>query len=110
MEFGFRKSDWMDDWYVLDGAPGGQPEGTAEHWRNVIAAMRAGKIWYETRVGAWLDRSVESLPRYKVYSPRNAYGNDDCVWIGAGEVEDFCREVEAELAKYDDRVSAGMGI
>ena len=82
--------------YSLTGITcGGVPEGTEQEWRDMIAAMRAGKPYRDARR---LGVSVEREGRwFEVRSPRNAYGRGDFEMIGFNETKEFCQMVESKL-------------
>jgi hypothetical protein len=77
------KSTWLDNWYMIEPHHGtGQPEGTAQEWRDILAAMKKREREYFYRVSVRFDRSGNALFR----SPRNSMENDEAV-IEAGEVD-----------------------
>ena len=85
-----RKSDWLDDWYVVDGAPFAQPEGTAAEWKEVIALMREGK---NGRPGRRVGVRMRPDGSAELRSPRNSVDEDDFAlvsdvasWISSAEL------------------------
>lgn len=89
-----RKSDWIDDWYVVDGS-WAQPEGTAAEWHMVIEAIKAKR---SEQPGRRIAVTAYDDGRVKFYSPRNCTGPDDVVRLGVDEVETWLASAEALLA------------
>jgi hypothetical protein len=100
-DFGFRASDWLDDWFVIDGCSG-QPEGPAGEWRQIVQAIRERRPLGFKRVGLSIGRDW-----IEICSPRNAYGADDHKTIFFSECEEFCKSVEAVLALHDEEFTEG---
>lgn len=103
-QFGFKKSDWLEDWYTLECGLGGTPEGTAEEWRAIVQAIRERRGQGFRRVGVSLDAAPGW---FQICSPRNCYGDRDHMPLPFESAEEFCREVEAVLAIHDAEYTLG---
>lgn len=72
-----EKSDWLDDWYVLEMPSWwytGTPEGTADEWRAIINAISEKRNLSFKRVGVWFDDDKVC----HFYSPRNSIEMTEC--------------------------------
>jgi hypothetical protein len=78
----FYKSEWLDDWYCMDGASFGQPEGTKEEWMALIEGIERGEAVRFKRVG-----TVITEYGVQFYSPRNAISADDYAFVHKDELE-----------------------
>lgn len=101
-----RKSEWLEDWFVVDGAPFGQPEGTSAEWKAAIEAIKRKERYRDAR-----RLGVRILPGgFGFYSPRNVTSEDDYVSLCAREVQEFIEQAEALLREYNHEVEKGEGI
>lgn len=76
MRLQLTKSEWIDDWYVLEGGCNwASVEGTAEEWHELARAMKkkANKSFKRCAVALQPDGS------FVFWSPRNSTGEEDSV-------------------------------
>ena len=95
MKTTLRKSEWLDDWYVIKPHHGtGQPEGTSEEWKAILEAMKKRERESFRRVGVRFDGEGNAMFR----SPRNSMNDDEAV-IPAGEVDSWISYAEGILGQ-----------
>jgi hypothetical protein len=85
-------SSWIEGWFVVEGAPFGQPEGTKEEWTEILKAMREKRPHRFKRCGVKFTQDYAYL-----YSPRNRYSEADCVALSPTEQEHFIKQAETLL-------------
>lgn len=92
-----EKSRWLSDWYVVRGSLFGDPEGTAEEWRTVIAGMKEKKPYVQggRRVAARINTNGD----VEFYSPRNSTGPYDFAEVDAADVPAWIERAEMLLAE-----------
>ena len=93
---GLRKSEWIDDWYVLSAQKGcfADPEGSSVEWRAVIAAVKNDTAIYFKRIA--VEMQADGSARF--VSPRNARDENDYVNVRAELVPAWIKAAEATLA------------
>jgi hypothetical protein len=90
-----RKSDWIDDWYVLaddDGRDVGSAsvEGTMDEWIEIAKAMKRRESCSHRRCAAhWCGH------HYSFNSPRNSMGEEACLF--GDEIDRFADSVLAQI-------------
>lgn len=100
-----RKSEWLDDWYVVDGCSA-MPEGTAEEWQQVIEALKSGK---DHRVATRI--AVRTLVwGVEFYSPRNSCDREDSVQLDKDLLPEWIAKAETLLKTEMHCVEGGEGI
>lgn len=94
------KSQWLEDWYILEGSPFGIPEGTSMEWREVIEACKEKRNCEAgLRVGVVFDEDhAEAL----FYSPRNRASDDDFAAVSYGKLPEWITIAEAVLDYWKD--------
>jgi hypothetical protein len=85
MDLRLDKSDWLSDWYVLNGGYCTIPEGTPEEWMQIAKGMRERKPVHFKRCAAWYDKNLDC---YRFCSPRNSYGESDSCSTSSGKAID----------------------
>jgi hypothetical protein len=93
--------EWMGDWFTLDGGGNrSSVEGPAAEWREVAAALRAGKgdvhhkrMCAHLQDGEWL-----------FWSPRNAVSDRDRARLAVKHGPALADHIEKVLAVYAEPV------
>lgn len=86
-----EKSDFLSDWFVVEGAPFGQPEGTARDWRAAIAAIKERK---SGTVAKRLGVAVRPTGDVEFYSAKNATDGGDHMLLAAADVPAWISHAE----------------
>jgi hypothetical protein len=91
-----RKSEYLDDWYVLEkenGRPTGFVcvEGDRSEWIGIANAMKVRESCRHKRCAA---STRDNGSRYEFYSPRNSIGTCEAELHGE-EIDRFASEVIA---------------
>ena len=94
------KSDFSDDWYVLQGGGRTSVEGPLSEWQAVAAGIRAGQNVSFRRVAC---QKVDG--GYRMWSPRNASDRDDYYFVSDTDITallasiDELEPIESEKAR-----------
>lgn len=96
-----RESEWLDDWYVVDGAPFGQPEGTAADWTQIITLLESRVSDEPAKLVGVRFRGEHAL----LYSPRNACDDHDAVILLAGEIPEWIAQAKLLLGQNNQVIA-----
>jgi hypothetical protein len=94
MKTKLTKSEWLDDWYaVKPPTGGGVPEGTADEWREILAAMKERQRQEFKRVAVKFDKDGTAW----MWSPRNSVAQTS-VHIAPKDVDEWIASAESVLS------------
>lgn len=93
----YLRHGMSSDWFVVDGCFG-QPEGNAEEWQKIIAAVRA-KTPCACRASRRLAVDVMSHG-FSLSSSRNSTGEEDVVFFPWAEADEWVKAAEALLSPH----------
>lgn len=86
MPYTLQKTEWLDDWYSLEGGSNwASIEGPAEEWLAIAAALRARGSASFKRCA--VSHSAGTGFVAALWSPRNAYSINDYVELTAAEAD-----------------------
>lgn len=88
------ETTWLDNFFVIcGGVRATSVEGYHEEWRETAKALREGRNVHFKRLAA----AKQPDGSYHLWSPRNAWGNDDHETCDADDVQAFAERIDAVL-------------
>lgn len=93
-----RRSEWLDNWYVLDGGGNwASVEGSSAEWREIAECLRSGRVHGVRHKRAAVAREAGY---WDFWSPRNATGFGDHLRIAIKHGEAMADHIDSVLAAY----------